>query len=123
MRGVRGAITVETNSREAILAATSKLLEKMVAANNIQRQEMVSIIFTTTSDLDQEYPAVAARQLGYVNVPLMNYQELSVSDSLSKCIRIMIYINRTCSLDNIDHIYLKNAKSLRPDLVENRKER
>ncbi len=116
MRGIRGAITVEKNEREQILTAAGNLLEAIIEANNINREEIVSIIFTMTSDLNKVYPAVAARELGYTDVPLLCYQELAVENSLPRCIRIMLYINRDCELDKIKHIYLGEAKKLRPDL-------
>lgn len=119
MRGVRGAITVKNNHKKDIIKATSNLLAEMIAANQIEHSEIVSIIFTATVDLDQEYPAVAARKLGYCDIPLMCYQELNVEKSLDKCIRSMIYLNRDCSLNEISHIYLRGARTLRPDLVQN----
>ena len=118
MRGIRGAITVNENDRENILNATSQLIKKIINRNKISQKEIVSMIFTATDDLDQVYPAVAARKLGYENIPLMCHQELNIKNSLNKCIRIMVYINRNCSLDDINHVYLKNAKNLRPDLVK-----
>ncbi len=117
MRGIRGAITVEKNEYDHILKATKVLLKKIIATNNITSSEIVSIIFTATSDLDRVYPALAARKIGFTDIPLMCYQELYVEDSLKMCIRIMIYVNRDCKHSEIKHIYLKNAKKLRPDLA------
>ncbi|MFW6381499.1 MAG: chorismate mutase [Bacillota bacterium] len=117
MRGIRGAITVPENSREEILEATELLLEKMIAENNVKHSQIVSIIFTATDDLDREYPAVAARSLGYYDVPLMCYQELNIRDSLSGCIRCMLYYNSELPLSEIEHVYLRKARQLRPDLV------
>ena len=119
MRGIRGAITVTENNKNKIIENTKILIKDIVNENNLKTEEIVSMIFTATSDLNKEYPAVAARELGYNQIPLMCYQELNIENSLKKCIRIMIYINRDCSLDKINHVYLKNAKKLRPDLVEN----
>ena len=117
MRGVRGAITVKNNSVDDILKATEKLLKKVIRENNIKRKEIISINFTATSDLTAEYPSVAARKMGYTRVPLLNFQEMNVEGSLARCIRLLIYINRNCSLDEISHIYLRQAKKLRPDLA------
>ncbi len=118
MRGIRGAITVKENEQNNIINNTQDLIKTIINRNEVKNQEIVSMIFTATSDLDSEYPAVAARDLGYKQIPLMCYQELKVKDSLKKCIRIMIYINRDCSLSEIKHVYLKNARKLRPDLID-----
>lgn len=118
MRAIRGAITVEKNSKQAILVATKKLLTELIKENQIKKEELVSIIFTATADLNQVYPAVAARTLGFKLVPLMCYQEMNVKGSLEKCIRVMVFINRDCTLKDINHIYLKKAKKLRPDLID-----
>ena len=120
MRGIRGAITVKKNERHEILRFTEKLLDKIIRENNIDRDEIVSIIFTATSDLNKVYPAVAARKMGFTDVPLMCYQELSIEGSLERCIRIMLYINRDCKHAELNHIYLEKAKELRPDLVDNK---
>ncbi|ACL69790.1 chorismate mutase [Halothermothrix orenii] len=119
MRGIRGAITVDTNTAEDIINSTRRLLSEIINENHIQQEEIVSIIFTATEDLDQEYPAVAAREMGYNNVPLLCLQEMNVTGSLSSCLRVLIHINRNCSLSDIKHVYLKEAKRLRPDLVNN----
>lgn len=116
MRAIRGAISVEKNSRRDILDATKELLQQIILLNKIEIEEFVSITFTATNDLDSVYPAVVAREIGLDNVPLLCFQEMNVKNSLRKCIRIMIYINRDCSLENISHVYLKKAAYLRPDL-------
>ena len=118
MRGIRGAITVKSNNKDDIIKNTAKLLNTIIDLNNIKQEELVSIIFTATPDLTKEYPAVAARKIGYKNIPLICLQEMAVENSLKMCIRILIYINRECSLDKIEHVYLKDAKKLRPDLVK-----
>ena len=118
MRGIRGAITVEKNQKKDILKAVEKLITTMLNKNKIKEKEIVSIIFTATNDLDQEYPAVAVRDMGFNLIPLMCYQEMQVQDSLNKCIRAMIYINRDCGLEEITHVYLKEAQQLRPDLID-----
>ncbi len=117
MRGIRGAITVEENSRPAILRATEQLLEQIMELNQLTEKELVSILFTSTSDLDQVYPALAARQLGLAAVPLLCLQEMAVVDSLKMCIRVLVHINRDCRPDEIKNVYLKGARTLRPDLV------
>lgn len=91
---------------------------EIIERNNIVSDEIVSIFFTATQDLDQAYPAKGVRELGYTDIPLMCFQEMNVVDSLEKCIRVLIYINRDCAPGDIQHVYLKKAKYLRPDLVK-----
>jgi chorismate mutase len=116
-RGVRGAITVEENSSEAILEATRTLLETIVAENGMKAEEIASVIFTATADLDAVYPAVAARELGWVTVPLLCMQEMRVAGSLPRCIRVLLHWNTERAPAQIRHIYLGEAQRLRPDLV------
>lgn len=118
IRGIRGAITVENNDKEEILVATKELLEKVAEENGIVEDKIASIFFSMTSDLDQVFPAVAARELGWINVPLFCVKELDIEGSLSKCIRVLIHYNTKKEQNQINHIYLKGAKVLRPDLVE-----
>ena len=114
---IRGAITVEENSLECILQNTKDLLIEMETKNNIKRENVVSIVFTATTDLDKVYPARAAREIGYVHCGLMCLNEMVVEGSLDKCIRIMILYNSSSSQEDIKHVYLKKAISLRPDLI------
>ena len=116
-RGLRGATTVAENSAVAILEATRELLQAIVAANGIDEPEIASVIFTATPDVDAAYPAAAARQLGWTRTALMCVQEMDVSGSLPRCIRVLIHWNTDRSLDELRHIYLREARSLRPDLA------
>ncbi len=116
-RGVRGAITVEENSSEAILKATRTLLETIVAENGMTAEEIAGVIFTATADLDAVYPAVAARELGWVAVPLLCMQEMRVVGSLPRCIRVLLHWNTERAPEEIHHVYLGEARRLRPDLV------
>jgi chorismate mutase len=117
-RGIRGAIGVEANTSEAIFIATRELLEQILAANNVSIEDIVSVVFTATSDLDAAYPAHAARELGWVNVPLLCMQEMKVEGSIPRCIRMLLIWNTSKPPDQIRHVYLGRAKELRPDLVE-----
>jgi chorismate mutase len=117
MRAIRGAITVSENSKQAILEATEELLNTIIRANHLTDEEIISIIFTATDDLDKVYPALAARQLGLHLVPLLCFQEMKVINSLKKCIRVMVYIDRDCGFEEINHVYLRDAVILRPDLI------
>jgi len=115
-RGVRGATTSDANTSEEILKATRQLLAIMIRRNGIQPEDVASAIFTTTPGLDAEFPALAARQLGWLHVPLLCGHELGVPGSLSNCIRILLHWNTETAAEEIQHIYIKDAVRLRPDL-------
>jgi len=115
-RGVRGATTVENNTRDEILQATRQLLALMIRLNGIESTAVGSAIFTVTSDLNAEFPALAARQLGWPDVPLLCSYEISVPNSLPRCIRILVNWNTDKGQQEIQHIYIKDAVRLRPDL-------
>jgi chorismate mutase len=114
-RGVRGATTCGENTREAILEATRELLGQIIALNYMRPDEVASIFFTTTADLNAEYPALAARQLGWLETALMCGQEMQVPGSLKMVIRVLVHWNTTKRLDEIQHVYIRDAVSLRPD--------
>ena len=116
-RGVRGATTVETNTAETIREATAELLRALVEANDIEHDRVASIVFTTTMDLNAAFPAVAARELGWTDVALLNTHEMAVPGALPRCIRILLHLNTERSAREIRHIYLRDARKLRPDLV------
>jgi chorismate mutase len=117
-RGIRGAITVEANERETILEATRKLLALIIRLNGIKPVEIASVIFTTTSDLTAEYPALAARQLGWWDAPLLCGHEMNVPHGLPMCIRILIHWNTERDPKKIHHVYLEKATVLRPDKAQ-----
>lgn len=114
-RGVRGATTITTDTREDVLAATHELLLLMINANGIQANDVASAIFTTTPDIISEYPALAARKLGWVDVALLCGHEMNVPRGLKKCIRILIHWNTAKHPADIRHIYINGAANLRPD--------
>ena len=118
VRAIRGATTVENNEKEEIWAATEEMLSAIIKENGVKQEDMISITFTLTPDLNACYPAVRAREMGFTNVPLMNMSELPVPGSLEKCIRVIVETNSDKKLDDIKHIYLRGAKKLRPDLTE-----
>jgi len=115
-RGIRGATTVERNEREEILAATRELLELMIRQNDLHSEDVASGIFTVTEDLDAEFPALAARQLGWTEVALMCAREIPVPNSLGKCIRILLHVNTTRSAAEIQHVFIHGAVNLRNSL-------
>jgi chorismate mutase len=118
IRGVRGATQVQKNSVDEIGAAVSQLLTKMIAENGIDKEDLVSIIFTATPDLTAEFPAVAARSIGLGDVPLLCAVEIDVANSLPRVVRILLHTNSTKSLAEIKHIYLNGASVLRKDLAQ-----
>ena len=117
-RGVRGATTVENDDRDQILNATRQLLALMIRRNEIDSVDVASALFTVTKDLSAEFPALAARQLGWIEVPLLCGYEVSVTGSLSKCIRVLLHWNTSKTQAEIHHVYLHGAEKLRPDLAD-----
>ena len=118
VRGVRGATTSDSNSREDILLAARDLITGIIEANEIIVDDVASILFSTTADLNAEFPAVAARNLGFTNTALECLVEMNVPGSLARCIRVLMHVNSDKQQKEIRHIYLKNAKSLRADLID-----
>lgn len=116
MRGVRGATTAEANTVEAIVSATVELLREIIAANGITEDDVASVFFTTTPDLNAGFPAPAARQIGWTRVALMGMQEIDAPKGLPLAVRVLIHWNTEKSLDELVHIYLRGATVLRPDL-------
>jgi len=117
-RGIRGAICVEENEANAIIEAARTLLQAMRDANSIHAEDIASIIFTATPDLNATHPARGARDMGWTNVPLLCMQEMNVTGSLTRCIRVLISWNTELPQDQIHHIYLGKARQLRPDWVQ-----
>lgn len=118
VRALRGAITVEANDSDQIIEETGVLLKKIVEENKLDAEDIISIIFTVTEDLNAAFPAVAARQLGWTSTALMCTREIDVPGSLKKCIRVLMHINSEKSKDELKHIFLKEARSLRPDISQ-----
>lgn len=116
-RGVRGATTIAVNEREEILSATRQLLALLIRCNGLDPKDVASAIFTTTPDIDAEFPALAARQLGWLNVPLLCGHEMTVPGGLGLCVRVLIHWNTDRSQDEIEHVYVRDAQRLRPDLT------
>jgi len=118
VRGIRGATTVDSNTREEILEATRELLSAIVEANEINRDHVASIVFSTTVDLNAEFPAVAAREDGWTDIALSCVHEMNVPGALPRCIRILMHVNTERTPRELQHIYLRGARRLRSDLVE-----
>ena len=115
-RGIRGATLVAVNTRDDILAATKQLLQQMIESNQVEKEAVACVLFTSTADLDAEFPALAARQLGWTEVPLLCSQEMNVPHSLPRCLRILILFNTEKRGEEIIHVYIKGAEVLRKGL-------
>lgn len=117
VRGIRGAITVTANNRDLILEATEELLRELLRRNEITDfEEIVSAIFTTTEDLNATFPAEAARKLGMSQVPLLCAREIPVPERMPLCIRILMHLNTDRKQNEMVHVYLREARKLRPDI-------
>jgi chorismate mutase len=113
-RGIRGAIAVSANNKKNILAATKKLLTEMAKANKIEIKDIAAIFFTTTPDLDAEFPAAATRELGWPsNLALLCGHEMSVPNALPRCLRVLMLVNTKRGPEEIIHVYLGEAKKLK----------
>jgi chorismate mutase len=115
-RGIRGATTVKDNSRESVIAAGKELLRKIVEANEVDVDDIAAVWFTTSIDVNAEFPAVAARELGWLKTAMLCGHEMNVPGSLSGCIRVLMLVNTYKKSDELLHIYLRGAQKLRPDL-------
>jgi chorismate mutase len=117
-RGIRGAVRVDGNTRENIFAATQRLLRAIIDANDVAVDDIASVFFTATGDLDADYPAYAARELGWVTVPLLCAHEMKVPGSMSGVIRVLMHVNTEKTQAEIEHQYLGETAQLRPDISE-----
>jgi chorismate mutase len=119
IRGVRGAITVDRNDAALVRERTGELLRVLIERNAIRADDVASAIFTTTPDLDADFPAHAARLIaGWDAVPLLCARELAVPGALERCVRVLIHWNTDRAQRDIRHAYLRGAERLRPDLAE-----
>jgi chorismate mutase len=120
VRGVRGAITVESDTKEEVIASTKWMLEEIISRNNLRAEDIGSMIFTTTEDVSSVFPAQAVRMLdgdGWQYVPLMCAREIPVSGALPMCVRVMMHVNTDKPAKEIQHVFLRDAVKLRPDLT------
>ena len=114
-RGIRGATTAPVNTAEDILEATRELVTAMKTLNQLDTDDIASAIFTTTVDLDATFPALAAREVGWTEVPLMCTHEMAVPGALQRAIRVLLHVNTTRAASDIRHVYLKGARQLRAE--------
>ena len=118
MRAVRGATTVERDDAELVVSATRELLTALAERNSIAHDHVISAIFTVTPDITSEFPARAARELGWVDVPLLCAMEIPTERGLTRCIRVLLHIETELPRSALRHVYLRGAKELRPDLSD-----
>lgn len=118
VRAVRGATTVNENEIEEILGATREMLGELMERNEIPREDLIDIVFTITPDLTKVFPARAARQMGYTDVPLLDMQSPDIEGALKMCIRTIIHFNTEKSNSELHPVYLRGATVLRPDIVK-----
>lgn len=119
VRGIRGATTVKNDEEQEILHATTEMLNRIVQENEVVPEDICSVFVTTTSDLTSTFPAKAIRKMpGWELVPLMCSLEIPVQPSLPKCVRLMVHVNTSKSQKEIRHVYLNDARSLRPDIAK-----
>ena len=117
VRAIRGATTVDADEADVIAEATRELLSSIMSMNALSPADLISVIFTVTADLRSDFPARAARDLGWVDVPLLCTVEIPVPNALPRCIRVLMHVETTRSRDAMKHVYLRKARTLRPDLL------
>ena len=113
---LRGAITLERDDRDHLLERVERLLTEMIERNSLSSEDLISILFTATPDIHSVFPAVAARQMGLGDVPLICAQELSIDDSMPLCVRVLMHTNTDLTRSELRHVYLEEARTLRDDL-------
>jgi chorismate mutase len=118
VRAIRGATTIEHDTRDEVIARTQELVAEIVARNGIEVEDMVSIIFTATDDIRSAFPAEAAREAGLTHVPLMCARELGIEGGIERCIRVLLHVYTSLGPDELRHPYLHEARQLRTDLPE-----
>lgn len=118
IRGIRGAVTVEADTSNDIVHATQRLLRDLVARNGVDLDDIASVLFSLTPDLHATFPALGAREMGWVHVPMLHFTEIEVHGGLARCIRVLMHVTTTRSQSEIEHVYLDGATVLRPDLAK-----
>ncbi|HET7661373.1 MAG TPA: chorismate mutase [Oryzihumus sp.] len=118
VRAVRGAIQLDVDERDHVLSSTRELVTAVMEANDLTTDDVISIVFTATPDVHSEFPAVAARELGMGDVPLMCTQELDIAGAMPRVIRLMAHVTTALTRQEITHVYLRGAAALRRDLAQ-----
>jgi chorismate mutase len=118
VRAIRGAVQVDANEREAILEGTTELVSEVMTRNDLVTDDVISVLFTATQDLTAEFPALAARKIGFGEVPLMCATEIPVPGALPRVVRLMMHVETGRSRREIQHVYLRGAAALRLDIAQ-----
>jgi chorismate mutase len=118
VRGIRGAIQVAANDRESILDGTIELVTEVVKRNGLTTNDVISVIFTATTDLNAEFPALAARKIGFHDVPLLCTTEIDVPGALPRVVRLLMHVDTGRTRSQIQHVYLRGATTLRLDIAQ-----
>lgn len=118
IRGIRGAITVDADDPQAIVGATKRLLIAMIEQNEIDLDDIASVLFSLTPDLRAVFPALGAREMGWVHVPMLHFSEIDVPGALQRVIRVLMHVNTSRAQAQVEHVYLDGARVLRPDLAK-----
>jgi chorismate mutase len=118
VRAIRGATQVETNTAESIYAGVAELLLEILKANNLSAENVISVLFTSSPDLNAAFPAAGAREVGFAAVPLICAVEIDVPGALERTIRVMAHVETSVSSESISHVYLHGAKALRRDIAQ-----
>ena len=116
VRALRGATTLDVDTEEQLAERVQALLKEMLARNDVDHEDLISIIFTATDDLRRAFPATVARGLGLGDVPLLCARELAIEGATPRCVRILVHLTTERSRDGLQHVYLEGAKGLRDDL-------
>jgi chorismate mutase len=118
VRALRGAVQVEANERAAILEGTAELVTEVMSRNQLSTDQVISVIFSATDDLDAEFPALAARKLGFQEVPLMCCREIPVPGAMPRVVRLMMHVETDMTRPQVQHVYLRGAAALRLDIAQ-----
>ena len=118
VRAIRGAIQLDANEREAILEGTTELVSEVMTRNGLATEDVISVLFTATPDLTAEFPALAARKIGFQDVPLLCATEIAVPHAMPRVVRLMMNVETAQPRSGIQHVYLRGAKALRLDIAQ-----
>jgi chorismate mutase len=118
VRAIRGAVQVDANEREAILEATTELVTEVMQRNSLVTEDVISVVFTATPDLNAEFPALAARKIGFQDVPLLCATEIAVPHAMPRVVRLLMHLETTMTRSELQHVYLRGALALRLDIAQ-----